>query len=44
MTASCDPKVRFWINAKQLQDPSLWQAGWLSLNELDGRSGNSIRE
>jgi tryptophan-rich hypothetical protein len=34
MTASCDENVRFWINAKQLKDSSLWQAGWLSLQEV----------
>ena len=34
MVASCDSNVRFWINAKQLQDSSLWQAGWLSLTEI----------
>jgi tryptophan-rich hypothetical protein len=34
MTASCDPSVRFWINAKQLKSRELWQPGWLSLKEL----------
>lgn len=31
MVASCDPQVRFWLTAKQLQDRDLWCAGWLPL-------------
>lgn len=31
MVAACDPGVRFWVNAKQLQDKALWAAGWRSL-------------
>jgi tryptophan-rich hypothetical protein len=31
MVAACDPNVRFWINAKLLQDRSQWEAGWQSL-------------
>lgn len=34
MVVSCDPNVRFWLNAKQLKNPSLWQAGWQSLEEM----------
>ena len=34
MIASCDPNVRFWLNAKQLKNRSLWQAGWQSLEEM----------
>ncbi|MGK7947177.1 MAG: TIGR02450 family Trp-rich protein [Microcystaceae cyanobacterium] len=34
MVASCDPTVRFWLNAKQLQDRDLWQPGWQSLDEM----------
>lgn len=34
MVASCDPSVRFWLNAKQLKNRSLWQAGWQSLEEM----------
>ena len=34
MVSSCDPNVRFWINAKLLKDRSLWQGGWLSLQEM----------
>jgi tryptophan-rich hypothetical protein len=26
MVAACDPNVRFWLNAQQLKDRSLWQA------------------
>lgn len=33
MKSSCDSSVRFWLNANQLKDSSLWQAGWLSLAE-----------
>jgi tryptophan-rich hypothetical protein len=33
MVAACDPGVRFWLNAQLLKDRSLWQSGWLSLNE-----------
>jgi tryptophan-rich hypothetical protein len=35
MVSSCDPSVRFWINAKQLKDRELWQAGWIPLNEIN---------
>jgi tryptophan-rich hypothetical protein len=35
MVASCDSTVRFWLNARQLKDRSLWQAGWKSLNEME---------
>ncbi|MGK7930336.1 MAG: TIGR02450 family Trp-rich protein [Microcystaceae cyanobacterium] len=34
MVASCDPTVRFWLNAKQLKDRALWQPGWQSLKEI----------
>jgi tryptophan-rich hypothetical protein len=33
LVAACDPSVRFWINAKNLQDQKRWQAGWKSLAE-----------
>jgi tryptophan-rich hypothetical protein len=33
MVSACDPTVRFWLNAQQLKDRSLWQAGWQSLQE-----------
>lgn len=35
MVASCDPEARFWINAKQLKDRALWQAGWQTLQEMN---------
>lgn len=35
MVASCDPQVRFWLNAQQLQDRALWQPGWQSTQELE---------
>ena len=34
MVASCDPKTRFWINAHQLKDDSLWLPGWKPLREI----------
>jgi tryptophan-rich hypothetical protein len=34
MMASCDAEVRFWLNAKQLKDTSLWQPGWKTLDEI----------
>ena len=43
LVASCDPSVRFWINARQLKNRNLWQAGWQPLRELapeaDGETG-----
>jgi tryptophan-rich hypothetical protein len=35
MQASCDPQVCFWLNAKQLKDGTLWQAGWKTLAEMN---------
>lgn len=29
----CDPAIRFWVNAKSLQNSQLWLAGWLLLIE-----------
>ena len=34
MVASCDPQTRFWVNARQLKDESLWLAGWKTLAEI----------
>ena len=34
LVASCDSSVRFWINAKQLKNKSLWRAGWQPLKEI----------
>ncbi|MEA5597688.1 TIGR02450 family Trp-rich protein [Rivularia sp. UHCC 0363] len=34
MVASCDSTVRFWMNAKLLQDRSIWQPSWQSLQEM----------
>ncbi|MGL5510794.1 MAG: TIGR02450 family Trp-rich protein [Microcoleaceae cyanobacterium] len=34
MVASCDSTVRFWLNAKQLNDRQLWQPGWQSTQEM----------
>lgn len=35
MVASCDAKTRFWLNAAQLKDESLWLAGWKTLQEIE---------
>lgn len=37
LVAVCAPEVRFWINAKVLKEPALWQAGWQSLLEQSER-------
>lgn len=34
MVAACDPDVRFWVNARLLQDRSQWEPGWQSLQEM----------
>lgn len=40
LVATCDPTVRFWINAKALRDRELWHAGWQPLNQMEPeRSG-----
>jgi tryptophan-rich hypothetical protein len=31
MEAACDPKVRFWLNAKLLKQRHLWRSGWQPL-------------
>lgn len=40
MVASCDPQTRFWLNADQLKDPSLWQSGWKTLAEINQTEEN----
>ena len=35
MVASCDAKVRFWLNAQQLFEGSSWLSGWRSLEEIN---------
>ena len=35
MVASCDPDTRFWLNAVQLKDDSLWLPGWKTLQEIE---------
>ncbi|MGL5193727.1 MAG: TIGR02450 family Trp-rich protein [Chroococcales cyanobacterium] len=37
MVSACDPNVRFWINATQFKDRTLWQAGWQSLQEMQSQ-------
>ena len=34
MVASCDSQTRFWLNASQLKDDSLWLPGWKTLQEM----------
>jgi len=41
IVAACDPNVRFWLNAKLLKDPSQWQAGWQSLQEMEDLEGDA---
>jgi tryptophan-rich hypothetical protein len=31
LVATCDPNVRFWVNAKALNDRRMWLAGWQPL-------------
>ncbi|MGB5712616.1 MAG: TIGR02450 family Trp-rich protein [Waterburya sp.] len=38
MIASCDPQTRFWLNASQLKDDSLWLPGWKTLQEIEKTS------
>jgi tryptophan-rich hypothetical protein len=33
LVASCDPTVRFWVNARVLKNRATWEAGWKSLGE-----------
>ncbi|MEM8829764.1 MAG: TIGR02450 family Trp-rich protein [Cyanobacteria bacterium P01_G01_bin.19] len=35
MVASCDPQTKFWLNALQLKDDSLWIPGWKTLQEIE---------
>ena len=35
MVASCDSNSRFWLNAVQLKDDSLWLPGWKTLQEIE---------
>lgn len=34
LKATCDDSVRFWLNAKALQDRNLWQPGWSTLADI----------
>ncbi len=38
MVSSCDPTIRFWINAQSLKDRTQWQPGWQSLAEMSADS------
>ena len=35
MVASCDPQTKFWLNAAQLKDDSLWLPGWKTTQEIE---------
>lgn len=35
MMSSCDAQTRFWINANQLKDRNLWEAGWKTLSQMN---------
>ena len=35
MVAACDPKVRFWMNAKLLNDNSQWKTGWQPVQTIE---------
>ncbi|MGF1570043.1 MAG: TIGR02450 family Trp-rich protein [Nodosilinea sp.] len=39
LVAACDPTTRLWINAKQLKNRTLWQAGWQPLAEIQSQGG-----
>lgn len=34
LAASCDDRVRFWLNARILKDRDRWQPGWQPLQEI----------
>ena len=40
MVASCDHQTRFWLNAEQLKDESIWQSGWKTLAEINQPNEN----
>lgn len=45
MVSSCDPTVRFWLNAHLLKNHRLWQAGWQPRSELVKQTAESnLRE
>ncbi|CDN15159.1 MAG: TIGR02450 family Trp-rich protein [Richelia sp.] len=35
MVAACDSQVRFWMNARLLDDRFQWQAGWQPLQAIE---------
>ncbi len=39
LVASCDPAVRFWLNARSLKNRDLWQPGWqpIATSKGDGK-------
>ena len=43
LVASCDPTVRFWINASALKNRRLWQAGWKTLEQISGDQNSTSK-
>ncbi len=43
MVASCDPTLRFWLNARLLKERSLWQTGWQSLQEQEDQLSPPVK-
>ncbi|PZO59310.1 MAG: TIGR02450 family Trp-rich protein [Phormidesmis priestleyi] len=42
LVATCDPNVRFWLNAKTLKNRSLWASGWQTLSEINSQSDSQL--
>jgi tryptophan-rich hypothetical protein len=42
MVASCDPEVRFWINAQAIKDRTQWHPGWQSLDEMSQENNELV--
>ncbi|GFE70458.1 TIGR02450 family Trp-rich protein [Chroococcus sp. FPU101] len=42
MMSSCDSQTRFWINAKQLKDQNLWEAGWKTMAQINQPEDDDI--
>ncbi|MBE9065120.1 TIGR02450 family Trp-rich protein [Leptolyngbya cf. ectocarpi LEGE 11479] len=41
LVASCDPTIRFWINANVLKNRQLWKAGWKTLDQISGEQSQN---
>ena len=42
MVSSCDPDVRFWINAQAVKDTNQWKPGWQTLAEMGVNDDDSL--